>query len=77
MDATGPRLEVTAAQAVDRLTGDGGLFSARKLADALGVALRTIERWRSQGAHPQRKTRRPLADLMNLDRWVQPVGATR
>lgn len=70
MDADEPRREVTAARAVDRLTSEGGLFSARELADALGVAPRTIERWRTKGAHPQRETRKRLAELLNLDRHL-------
>lgn len=70
MDAPEPRLEVTAAQAVDRLTGDGRLFSAREMADALGVTPRTIERWRTEGAHPQRETRRRLAELLDLNRYL-------
>ena len=70
MDVAEPRLEVTTAQAVDRLTGDGRLFSARELADALDATPRTIERWRNEGAHPQRETRKRLAELLDLDRHL-------
>lgn len=70
MDVTEPRLETTAAQAVEGLMKDGGL-SARELADALDATPRTIERWRTEGTHPQRETRRRLAALVELDRHLR------
>lgn len=70
MDATEPRLGVTAARAVEELMGDGIGLSARELADALDATTRTIERWRTEGAHPQRETRRRLAELLDLDRHL-------
>lgn len=60
---------MTAAQAVERLMRGGG-FSARELSDALNATPRTIERWRTEGTHPQRETRRRLADLLDLDRHL-------
>lgn len=76
VDATEPRLETTAAQAVERLMEDGGL-SARELADALGATPRTIERWRTEGAHPQRGTRRRLAELVELDGHLRETFGDR
>ena len=78
MDATEPRLGVTAARAVERLVGEGGMgLSTRELADALSATPRTVERWRAEGAHPQRETRRRLAELMDLDRHVSDTFGER
>lgn len=69
MDVTETSLKLTASQAVERLINVGGL-SARELADALDATPRTIERWRAEGMHPQRKTQRRLAELLDLNRHL-------
>jgi transcriptional regulator with XRE-family HTH domain len=47
------------------------------LASTIGVTPRTLERWHSEEAYPQRDARRRLADLIELDRHLQETFTTR
>ena len=70
MEAAQLKLEITPAQAVERLEGDLGLTRG-ELAAALGATPRTLERWRTGATHPQRDARRRLAALLNLDEHLR------
>ena len=76
MEAAELRLEMTPAQAVERLEGDLGL-SRGELAAALGTTPRTLERWRAGTTHPQRHARRRLAALLNLDEHLRVTFTDR
>ncbi len=70
MEAAQLKLEITPAQAVERLEGDLGLTKG-ELAAALDATSRTLERWRAGTTHPQRDARRRLAALLNLDEHLR------
>ncbi len=76
MKAAELKLEMTPAQAVERLEGDLGL-SRGELAAALDATSRTLERWRAGTTHPQRDSRRRLAALLNLDEHLRDTFTDR
>ena len=55
---------------------DMGL-STKELADALETTPRTLERWRSGETYPRRDTRRRLAALVELDRYLRDTFEDR
>lgn len=59
-------IDITPRQAVEQLENDLEL-SPDDLAQALSVSRRTLERWRSGEAYPQRESREKLAELMAFD----------
>lgn len=63
-------IDITPRQALEQLENDFGLAS-NDLASALGISRRTLERWRSGEAYPQRESREKLAELIELDRYLQ------
>jgi len=70
------KLEMTPAQAVERLEEDLS-FTRGELAAALGATPRTLERWRAGATHPQRDARRRLAALLNLDEHLRDTFVDR
>ena len=76
MEAAELKLEMTPAQALERLEGDLGLTRG-ELAAALGATPRTLERWRAAATHPQRDARRRLAALLNLDEHLRDTFTDR
>jgi uncharacterized protein (DUF2384 family) len=76
VEAAGLKLEMTPAQAVERLEGDLDLTKG-ELAAALGATPRTLERWRAGATHPQRDARRRLAALPNLDEHLRGTFTDR
>jgi putative toxin-antitoxin system antitoxin component (TIGR02293 family) len=74
--ATKLRLEMTPAQAVERLEEDLGLTRG-ELAAALDATPRTLERWRAGATHPQRDARQRLAALLNLDEHLRDTFTDR
>lgn len=71
----GAVLEVTPAQAVEQLTNDLEL-SKNELSHALNVTPRTLDRWTSGEAHPQREARQRLATLLDFDYRLREVFRT-
>lgn len=49
----------------------------RSLASVVGVTPRTLERWRSEKAYPQREARQRLKELMALDQHLQETFTNR
>lgn len=69
-------LDTTPRQAIERLEHDLGLSQA-DLCGALGVSRRTLERWRSGEAYPQRESREKLAELIELDESLKDTFTGR
>jgi transcriptional regulator with XRE-family HTH domain len=65
-------IDITPHQALKQLESDLGL-TPEDLAHALGVSRRTLERWRSGEAYPQRESREKLAELMAFHEHVCDV----
>lgn len=63
-------IDVTPRQALEQLEHDLGL-TPEDLCGALGVSRRTLERWRSGDAYPQRESREKLAELIDLNDYFQ------
>ena len=63
-------LDTTPRQAIEQLEHDLGL-TPQDLCGAMGVSRRTLERWRSGDAYPQRESREKLAELVELDEALQ------
>lgn len=68
-------LDVSPRRAIDLLESDLDL-TARDLASALGVDLRTIDRWRSGTSYPQHEARRRLAALLAVHRHLRETFTT-
>ena len=58
-------LEIAPGRMIEQLERQLGL-SADELARALGVSLRTLERWRAGESYPQREARRRLKALLDV-----------
>lgn len=65
-------IDVTPRQALEQLEYGLGL-TPEDLCGALGVSRRTLERWRSGEAYPQRESREKLAELVAFDEHVRDV----
>lgn len=63
-------INVTPRQAIEQLERDLGL-TPQDLCGALNVTRRTLERWRSGEAYPQRESREKLAELTELRDHLQ------
>jgi transcriptional regulator with XRE-family HTH domain len=70
VDAAEPRLGMAPGRAVECLMEDMGL-SKKELADELETTPRTLERWHSGETYPQRDTRRRVAGLVELYRYLR------
>jgi transcriptional regulator with XRE-family HTH domain len=68
-------LDRTPAQAIDRAMRDFGL-SDRDISQVVGASSRTIARWRSGEAFPQRESRQRLAELVALDERLRETFST-
>ncbi len=65
-------LDVTPAQAIDQLQEDLDL-TKNELSGALAVTPRTLDRWTSGEAHPQREGRERLATMLDFDHRLREV----
>ena len=65
MDVTEPRLNTTPERAIAELESRLSI-SESDIALALGISLRSLNRWSSGESHPQRESRANLARLLAL-----------
>lgn len=74
MGATEPRLNTTPEKAIAELETRLAV-EEWEVALALGISTRSLNRWRSGEAHPQRESRMRLARLLTLAEYLRRLSA--
>lgn len=72
-----PLLPGTTLRTVLDQLEQGFALEPHELGAAIGVTLRTLERWRSEEAYPQHNARARLKDLITLDQRLQETFTDR
>lgn len=65
-------IDITPRQAIEQLEHNLGL-TPDDLCGALNISRRTLERWRSGEAYPQRESREKLVELMAFEEHVRDM----